>query len=124
MQQRATVALPSLRQFHLFPKNNADTQTNNRAAIYCYCKFSSSGCRLGSTSSSLGVMRSLNSPVPSGHSAPMMMDSLTPTMSSVLPWMAASNKWSARRARTRVRLRNFEHGAHETHPSSSQTTRA
>jgi hypothetical protein len=44
------------------------------------------------------VMRKRNKPVPSGHSAPMMMDSLTPTMSSVRPWIAASNKWSVRHA--------------------------
>ena len=44
-----------------------------------------SGGLRGSTAFSDVLMRSRNRPVPRGHSAPMMMDSLTPTIASVRP---------------------------------------
>jgi hypothetical protein len=40
------------------------------------------------------LCRNLKSPVPMGIGIPMMMHSLTPSIISVRPWMAASNKWS------------------------------
>jgi hypothetical protein len=40
------------------------------------------------------LCRNLKSPVPIGIGIPMMMHSLTPSIISVLPWMAASNRWS------------------------------
>mmetsp|Transcript_10484 Transcript_10484/g.29328 ORF Transcript_10484/g.29328 Transcript_10484/m.29328 type:complete len:298 (+) Transcript_10484:80-973(+) len=45
-------------------------------------------------SSRIARSRSLNMPVPTGMGIPMMMHSLTPSMVSVRPCSAASNRWS------------------------------
>ena len=95
------------------------------AALHClfawgYLLAKMRGGRRRMLTCSVFVMRKRNKPVPSGHSAPMMMDSLTPTMSSVRPWIAASNKWSVRRAEQSDANAARTHVIHVAHLSSSQ----